>query len=456
MASHKGKSPSDRTFGLSRRAFLGGTLAAGATAGVFGNQGLLGGLGQAAAAAGFDRPQRHYVFCYFSGGWDILLGLDPRNPAVFTNGNAATTRIQPGYELVTTSDRPLVDPLGDNSMSLGPFVGGLARHASRICVVRGINMDTLTHEVGRRRFITGRPPGGLAARGSSTDAWFSSLYGGGEAIPNLTIGVESYNANDLPNYATALSARGVDDLVRVLGSPEGALPAVVEARINALLARAATCPEAQRSKLLQTAESSRRKAQQMVTQRLDSMFDLRTNTPAMAALRARYNIPSTSATDLATGRARAALAATAIMSGVSRVVSFSAATGLDTHFDNWQVDHGPRQADGFNTVANLIDHLVETPYPDGSGDSWFDRTVVVCFSEFSRTPLINASGGRDHWLLNAAMLAGGNVVRGRVIGASSNVGMNPLPVDLATGQPCARDASMMVACDEVMGEREVI
>jgi len=59
--------------------------------------------------------------------------------------------------------------------------------------------------------------------------------------------------------------------------------------------------------------------------------------------------------------------------------------------------------------------------------------VIIGFSEFSRTPLINANGGRDHWLMNACFLLGGNIGGGRVIGASSNVGMNPTPVNLQTG-----------------------
>lgn len=443
---------------LSRRSFLNGALAIGAGATLLGGHRVLdrlSGLAHAANTTPLAAPPRHYIFCYFSGGWDILLGLDPRNPAVFTNGNAPTTRIQPGYELVTTTDRPVLDALNDGSMMLGPFMGELARHADKMTVVRGINMDTLTHEVGRRRFITGRPPSGLKARGSSTDAWFSGLFGGHEPVPNLALGVESYNTGDLPNYSTALFAQGVDDLIRVLGVSDSTLPPAIEGQIDALLARAATCSEATRSPLWQTAESSRKKAKQMVDARLDALFDLRANTPQMQALRARYNL-TTSAADLGSGRARAALAATAIMNGVSRVVSFTPATGLDTHFDNWQLDHGPRLAEGFTAVARLIDHLLATPYPDGSGASWFDRTTLVGFSEFSRTPLINANGGRDHWLLNACFLAGGPVARGKVIGASSNVGMNPLPVDLRTGLPCARDTSMMVACEPVPGVSEVI
>ncbi len=453
------------TPGLSRRGLLKGALAFGAGLtglGAFGLPGAnrfldaTGGLARAASLApATGLPDRHYIFCYFSGGWDILLGLDPRNPAIFTNGNAATTRIQTGYELATTSDSPTIDPLNNGSMILGPFMGELARHADKLCVVRGINMDTLTHEVGRRRFLTGRPPSGLAARGSSTDSWFSGLYGGFEPVPNLAIGVESYNI-DLPNYATALSARGVDDLIRVLGAPANALPDSVEHQIDTLLSRAAQCPEGVRSSLWTTAESSRKKAGQMVASRLDTLFDLRANTPAMVALRARYGITSTSSTELGSGRARAALAATAIMNKVSRVVSFTPVTGLDTHFDNWQVDHGPRLAEGFTTIARLIDHLLATPYPDGSGASWFDRTTILGFSEFSRTPLLNAQSGRDHWLLNACFLAGGGVARGKVVGASSNVGMNPLPMNLTTGLACARDASMMVACEEERNVSEVI
>jgi uncharacterized protein (DUF1501 family) len=440
---------------ISRRALLRGGLALGASAGVLGDAGLLGRLGQAAAAGpagGF--PDRHYIFCYFGGGWDILLGLDPRDPAIFTNGNTPTTLIQPAYELATAESAPVIDPLRDGSMRLGPYMGELARHASRLCVVRGLNMDTLTHEVGRRRFLTGRPPSGLNARGSSTDSWLTSVVGGEEAIPNLSIGVESYN-HDRPTFATALSARGLDDLLRVLGPSAGALPASVEDRIDALIARASGCPEGRRSELLTRAEDARADARAMVRQRLDARFDLRANTPAMQAVRERFGI-TTSATSLGSANARAALAGLALTGGISRVVSFSPTGGLDTHFDNWQTDHGPRLAEAHTAVARLVDHLLATPYPDGSGDSWLDRTVILGFSEFSRTPLLNAQGGRDHWLLNACFLAGGDIAGGKVVGASSNRGMNPMPVDLLTGQAFAQDAAGMIAAEEVPGVREVI
>jgi uncharacterized protein (DUF1501 family) len=117
---------------------------------------------------------------------------------------------------------------------------------------------------------------------------------------------------------------------------------------------------------------------------------------------------------------------------VARCVSIKACDGLDTHFDNWEREQGPKQQAGFNAIASMIDHLQKTPFKD-TGDSWLDHTTIVGFSEFSRTPMINASGGRDHWLGNSCFLIGGGVKGGQVIGASSNFGMNPQAVNLETG-----------------------
>ena len=94
-----------------------------------------------------------------------------------------------GYEMLQGSDSNLVRAAG---MTFGPYIGALGRHAQDIAFVRGMSMDTLTHEVGRRRFITGKAPSGLQARGSSAATWLASHYGG-RAIPNLAIQVESYN-----------------------------------------------------------------------------------------------------------------------------------------------------------------------------------------------------------------------------------------------------------------------
>ena len=66
---------------LDRRSLLQSVLVAG------GSLSFFGGFSSLARLARADTLQdRYYVFCYFSGGWDILLGLDPRDPQQFNNG----------------------------------------------------------------------------------------------------------------------------------------------------------------------------------------------------------------------------------------------------------------------------------------------------------------------------------------------------------------------------------
>jgi arylsulfatase A-like enzyme len=53
-----------------------------------------------------------------------------------------------------------------------------------------------------------------------------------------------------------------------------------------------------------------------------------------------------------------------------------------------------------------------------------DETLVVCLSEHGRTPKLNKAkgGGRDHWSqAYSALLAGGGVARGKVVGKSDQI-----------------------------------
>lgn len=53
-----------------------------------------------------------------------------------------------------------------------------------------------------------------------------------------------------------------------------------------------------------------------------------------------------------------------------------------------------------------------------------DKTLIVCMGEFGRTPKINANNGRDHYPRAwSAMLAGGGIQGGRVIGATDKDGV---------------------------------
>ena len=53
--------------------------------------------------------------------------------------------------------------------------------------------------------------------------------------------------------------------------------------------------------------------------------------------------------------------------------------------------------------------------------------LVLVWGEFGRTPRLNGSGGRDHWPGSmSAMLAGGGLRMGQVVGATNRKGEQPV------------------------------
>ncbi len=86
-------------------------------------------------------------------------------------------------------------------------------------------------------------------------------------------------------------------------------------------------------------------------------------------------------------------------------------------------------------IAGLLDDLTDR--------GLLDSTLVMCLSEFGRTPKFNGRGGREHWgHVFSVALAGGGVKGGQVIGASDKNGGYPKdgrvsPADLtATALHC--------------------
>jgi hypothetical protein len=82
----------------------------------------------------------------------------------------------------------------------------------------------------------------------------------------------------------------------------------------------------------------------------------------------------------------------------------------DTHSDNFSTNR-----DRIPKLDRALSALVEDLYRRG-----LDKDVsVVVWGEFGRTPTINKNAGRDHWpAVNFALLAGGGMRTGQVIGAT--------------------------------------
>jgi uncharacterized protein (DUF1501 family) len=77
-----------------------------------------------------------------------------------------------------------------------------------------------------------------------------------------------------------------------------------------------------------------------------------------------------------------------------------------------------REAEDFPIFDQCVSALVEDLHQRGLDQ---DCTVVI-MGEFGRTPRISAQVGRDHWpQVNCALLAGGGMKTGQVIGATDRI-----------------------------------
>ena len=91
--------------------------------------------------------------------------------------------------------------------------------------------------------------------------------------------------------------------------------------------------------------------------------------------------------------------------------------GWDMHSDIY----GLQNPNGTNmfTLGPQLDSGVAALIDDLKATGQFDKTLIVMVGEFGRTPGISGAGGRDHFLLMSAFMAGGGVSGGKVIGATN-------------------------------------
>ncbi|MFO0895943.1 MAG: DUF1501 domain-containing protein [Pirellulales bacterium] len=97
---------------------------------------------------------------------------------------------------------------------------------------------------------------------------------------------------------------------------------------------------------------------------------------------------------------------------------------VSLNFSRWDW-HGP---DGKNYVEGridmpLLDQALSALVSDLHERGLADDVSVVCWGEFGRTPRINRHASRDHWpQVSCALLAGGGMKTGQVIGATDRLG----------------------------------
>lgn len=374
---------------------------------------LLHGLGAAALGAtlpsvgralGEDDPYK-LVIVDATGGWDISVALDPK-PGIPTVDS-------PAGDIAWFQDLPvLVDP------SRPTITAFFEQWASRTAIVNGLDVRSISHDACTQKVYTGQS--------TTTRPDFGAIAGHslGRALPlpYLVLGDVAFSGP----LGVSMGRLGIINQLSALVDDAQTLPQVASFDYDPVVPAAAD--EALARQFLERRAERQRATRGAVganAARVDDFVD---------SLR-RSDLVRAQAEDLGSFGLTASLeqqtefAVRALSQDLSWVVNLGSRLPLDTHALNDYQSTFQEQL--FASLAHLAQQLDATP---GSGGSTLlDQTLVVVVSEMSRTPRLNAAGGKDHWPVTSVLMFGGPVTGGRAHGATNDL-VEARAVDFTTGE----------------------
>jgi len=395
-------------------------------------------LGGGAALLALRRPllaaatpsDEFFIFIHAAGGWDVTLWADPRNerkglvePA--STDNTETGPITRWKPAKLDGDTDTFQILGDAKQPLGPGIGDLYDLRDRLTIVNGLAMNTVSHPDGTAFSATGRHLAGGRPPASSIDVAIANELGTLQLLPDVAIQFPaSYVGEHLDRRAIPLRVPSAATIAKSLARSDIYLADADRAAITALLSDEAH-ELAGRSVYPETYArlASQEEAQpRLLSNELKAAF-------TQPALQTAYPDFDYKGKQLGNGALGAAFAIEAMKRNLVRCVGF-ALGGLDTHNQNYK-QHAHTLQELFGTIAKLVAKLDATPHPTRASTKLSERTHILVFSDFCRTPQINLTGGRDHYPNNSALVISPRFVGGRTFGQTDRDQLLPAGPPLA-------------------------
>ena len=378
--------------GHSRRSFL--------RIGALGLGGLsLPQLLRAEAEQGRGKSQKALILVYLPGGppHQDMFDLKMDAPSEIRGEFSPIGTNVPGIQIC--EHLPRLAKMADKFAFVRSVVGAKDRHESFQCVTGRLNDNV--------------PPGGWPEIGSVV----SRVQGGGPSVPCYV--------NLSPKMQHTPYNQGRTSFLGVAHAPFMPLGSVKDdMSLNGVTIERL----ADRRSLLTSFDSFRREtdasgAMSGVDSFTEQAFDILTSSRLLKALdisgedqklRERYGKGTEKTQGDAAPRLNEQflLARRLVEAGV-RVVTISYSF-WDWHGSNFRI-----AKDNLPDFDQAISALVEDLHNRGMGDD----VSVLAWGEFGRTPRINKDGGRDHWPnVSCALLAGGGMQTGQVIGSTDRLG----------------------------------
>ncbi|MFT5685414.1 MAG: hypothetical protein ACI8RZ_006365 [Myxococcota bacterium] len=363
---------------LSRRALIGSTAAAAG----------LAALPRAARAA-VSPTDRRFLFIYTTGGWDPvfafapLLGLD----SVHTEPDAVEAVVG-NLPYVSHPDRPSVDDF-------------FSLYGSQLAVINGVYVPSISHGTALRLMTTGN----ITGSGGDWPTRIGAARSDAFLIPHLLVGGPGFAGDYGMFVARASSSSQLADLTSgdILVNTDVPFP-LPDPGASELIDAWLASSTADRAASAET-PTRQRLAEGFVTS-LDRAGELKV-VSADLSLSGGKNFED-----------QLQLGIEVLAAGISRCVtvnhpSRSALTMWDTHADN-HFQQSELFEDLFSHLLDLQVTLATTPGTVAA--TLAEEVVIVVLSEMGRTPIMNSSGGKDHWPYTSAIAFGPGIAGGQAVG----------------------------------------
>lgn len=390
-----------------RRTFLAGAGCAAASS-------LL--LGKSRAHAAVSGTPRKLLLVFAEGGWDVSQALDPKPGLPTVDSPPGEIRMFEDIPILVDESRPGVTSFFE-------------AYAPISAVVNGINVRSISHEVCDRKILTG------SASGTNPDAgaMVGHQLGADYPVPYLVLGQTAFSGP----LGVSTGRVGSTNQIAVLLDPDQEYPRPMGSPYYHQGFSPTNDDEALIRQLVQArAERARatRGALGYNAARVDDFVASLERGDLLRANAAGFGEQG----DPLDLQAQVTLALDALEQDLAWAINLSANLGWDTHQDN-----APQSVlhDGlYGGLLGLADELAQRPGSQ-AGSSLLDETTVVVFSEMSRTPRLNADGGKDHHPVTSALIFGAGVAGGRTYGGTSDL-VEALPVDHHTGEVLAEGPTL--------------
>ncbi|MBA3392935.1 MAG: DUF1501 domain-containing protein [Deltaproteobacteria bacterium] len=365
----------------------------------------------AAAPRAIGKPRR-LLMVLAQGGWDTTYALDPKAQSAVCDIPAGAIRRFGNLDVFTDASRPNVTAF-------------FTKYAANTAVVRGISVASVAHQECVKRMATGTRSevnpdmGAIVAHDNGNDL----------PLPYLILGDTAFAGE----YAVSAGRVGATNQIIALLDPAQAYPSNGRPQLattnaeDALLARYANAT-ANRLRATRGSKGYNRRRVEDFESSIKRGKQLQGVRDGFGARGRTLTIDS-----------QVDLALDALGRDISQAVMLNTRLPWDTHDTN--TDQAGFHETTFGGLTRLLDGLAARPGRD-AGTTMLDDTVVVCFSEFSRTPKLNANLGKDHWPVTSAMVMGAGVRGGYGYGATT-AGVEARTIDFATGAPSATGKTLM-------------